>query len=411
MQSSRIASVLARASSRAAAVARPAARRNLSSAADAAKGKVKEAAKTAEAAAEAAKGKAKEAAKTVEGAASSAAGAAKSAAGGGGGGGGGVILFGLLAGAGGYYAYTQGMLDSVLGKSDKAAEASSGDAKPAGKAPVPAYAAKVATAVESLIDDDDNRGPLLVRLAWHSSGTYAKGGSPAGGSDGARMRFSPEAKDGANAGLEKARALLEPIKKAHPDISYADLYTYAGAVAIEHMGGPHIPFRFGRSDFRSEAEIASAKAAVASGRLPDAAQGASHIRDVFYRMGFNDQEIVALSGAHTLGRCHTDRSGFEGPWSFAPTTMSNQYFDLLNKEIEKPGYWTVRKWDGPKQYKDPTGELMMLPTDMALIEDDKFRPYVQLYAKDEAAFFKDFAAAFATLLHLGVDEAKLGETA
>lgn len=46
-------------------------------------------------------------------------------------------------------------------------------------------------------------------------------------------------------------------------------------------------------------------------------------------MGFNDQEIVALSGAHALGRCHTDRSGFEGPWQFSPTTFSNEYFRLL----------------------------------------------------------------------------------
>lgn len=44
-------------------------------------------------------------------------------------------------------------------------------------------------------------------------------------------------------------------------------------------------------------------------------QGSGHVRDIFYRMGFNDQEIVALLGAHTLGRCYTDRSGYEGPWS------------------------------------------------------------------------------------------------
>ena len=49
-----------------------------------------------------------------------------------------------------------------------------------------------------------------------------------------------------------------------------------------------------------------------NGRLPDAAQGQKHVRDVFYRMGFNDQEIVALLGAHTIGRCHADRSGFVG---------------------------------------------------------------------------------------------------
>ena len=54
------------------------------------------------------------------------------------------------------------------------------------------------------------------------------------------------------------------------------------------------------------------KKAPKNGRLPDAAQGENHVREVFYRMGFNDRDIVALCGAHALGRCHTDRSGFEG---------------------------------------------------------------------------------------------------
>jgi catalase (peroxidase I) len=59
-------------------------------------------------------------------------------------------------------------------------------------------------------------------------------------------------------------------------------------------------------------------------------QAQDHLRVIFNRMGFNDQEIVALSGAHALGRCHTDRSGFEGPWQFSPTTFSNEYFRLLS---------------------------------------------------------------------------------
>jgi len=62
-------------------------------------------------------------------------------------------------------------------------------------------------------------------------------------------------------------------------------------------------------------------------------QGAPHLRDIFYRMGFSDQEIVALSGAHSMGRCHPDRSGFKGPWTNAPTTFSNLYFkELLEKK-------------------------------------------------------------------------------
>ena len=87
-------------------------------------------------------------------------------------------------------------------------------------------------------------GPMLLRLAWHSSGTYdvkAKNG----GSDGATMRFNKEAAHGGNAGLQHARALMEPVKAANPDMTYADIYVLAGVVAIEEMGGPNVGFRWG----------------------------------------------------------------------------------------------------------------------------------------------------------------------
>jgi catalase (peroxidase I) len=144
--------------------------------------------------------------------------------------------------------------------------------------------------------DDGSLGPVLVRLAWHASGTYDKK-TKTGGSNGATMRFKPESTDGANAGLEHARKFLEPIKQKNSWVSYADLWTLAGVVAIEKMGGPKIPWKPGRSDVPAQiAEVQPAKVIPPNGRLPDAAQGAQHIRDIFYRMGFNDQEIVALSG-------------------------------------------------------------------------------------------------------------------
>lgn len=72
---------------------------------------------------------------------------------------------------------------------------------------------------------------------------------------------------------------------------------------------------------------------------------------------FNDQEIVALSGAHALGRCHADRSGFDGPWTFSPITVTNDYYKLLFDEK-----WVWKKWNGPKQLEDKkTHSLMMLP--------------------------------------------------
>jgi cytochrome c peroxidase len=129
------------------------------------------------------------------------------------------------------------------------------------------------------------------------------------------MRYSPEKDWGANAGLGLARSLLEKVKAAHPGISYADLYSLAGVVAIQEMGGPTIAWRSGRTD------AADGKTSPPDGRLPDAARKSDHLRDIFHRMGFNDKDIVALSGAHALGRCHLDRSGFVGPWTNAPTTF------------------------------------------------------------------------------------------
>jgi cytochrome c peroxidase len=268
--------------------------------------------------------------------------------------------------------------------------------------------ASVKKDIASVIEKDEGkRGDgtsytgTFVRLAWHCAGTYAKADNT-GGSNGARMRFNPEASWGANAGLGPARAALEPVKAAHPDISYADLYTLSGVVAVEEAGGPAIPFRLGREDF------ADGQLSPPDGRLPNADMGSmkkttGHVRDVFGRMGFNDREMVALIGAHALGRCHTDASGYWGPWTFAENTMSNEYFRLLVEEE-----WTIKKmhngkkWTGPEQYEDKTGQLMMLPSDIALIQDPAFAKIVEEYAKDESKFFKDFANAFSKLLELGV---------
>lgn len=229
-----------------------------------------------------------------------------------------------------------------------------------------------------------------------------------GGSNGATMRFAPEGDHGANAGLKAARDFLEPVKRelslySHryqllthnveqfPWITYSDLWTLAGVCAIQEMQGPTIPWRPGRKD-------RDVSLCTPDGRLPDGAKEHDHLRAIFGRMGFDDREIVALSGAHALGRCHTDRSGFEGPWSFSPTVMSNDYYRLLLGEK-----WNFRKWDGPKQYEDKSSKsLMMLPTDMALIKDKMFRKHVERYAKDDQVFFSEFRDVIVKLLELGV---------
>ncbi|KAG9880302.1 cytochrome c peroxidase-like protein, partial [Aureobasidium melanogenum] len=132
--------------------------------------------------------------------------------------------------------------------------------------------------------DDGSAGPVLVRLAWHSAGTYCAE-TDTGGSNGAGMRYEAEGGDEANAGLQHARVFLEPIKEKHSWISYADLWTLAAVVALKEMGGPQVKWLPGRTDYVDDSKLPP------RGRLPDGAQGADHIRFIFYRMGFTDQEI------------------------------------------------------------------------------------------------------------------------
>lgn len=242
---------------------------------------------------------------------------------------------------------------------------------------------------------------LSSQLHRHSSGTY-DAETDTGGSNGAGMRYEAEGGDPANAGLQHARVFLEPVKEKHPWITYADLWTLAGIVAIKEMGGPEIPWQGGRTDYVDDSKLPP------RGRLPDATKGADHVRHIFYRMGFNDQEIVALSGAHNLGRCHSDRSGFDGAWVNNPTRFSNQYFKLLStlawkKKILPNGIMQFVNYD-----EDSETELMMLPTDMALLSDPSFAQWVKKYADDKELFFRDFSKVFAKLLELGIQRDEQG---
>lgn len=162
--------------------------------------------------------------------------------------------------------------------------------------------------------DEINCNPILVRLAWHDAGTFdaSLAAWPACGGANGSIRFQAELEHGANAGLAKGiNVYLMPIHKRHPAVSWADLIQLGSACAVAHAGGPAIPMRYGRVD------VPDAACCPPSGRLPDAAppygggapDAATHLRAVFHRMGFNDAEIVALSGAHTLGRAFKERSG------------------------------------------------------------------------------------------------------
>ena len=259
----------------------------------------------------------------------------------------------------------------------------------------------VAADVMDLVKADPDRGPTLVRLAWHSSGTYDKMTSTGGSGEGT-IRFKEELAHGGNAGLaDTAVKWMEPLYQKHPSLSYADLYTLGGVASIKAMGGPTIPWSSGRVDALDPAAVTP------DGRLPNADSGpqgaesddSQHLRDIFYRMGFNDQEIVALSGAHALGRCHTTASGYDGPWTPTPTTFNNAYYTLLTNLDWKP-----KEWSGPYQYvAGPKGSLMMLPTDLVLLQDKSFAKYVKVYAKDAEKFNNDFTKAFQKLEELGTN--------
>eukprot|EP00270_Netrium_digitus_P006853 TRINITY_DN197_c0_g1_i3.p1 TRINITY_DN197_c0_g1~~TRINITY_DN197_c0_g1_i3.p1 ORF type:complete len:271 (+),score=49.75 TRINITY_DN197_c0_g1_i3:63-815(+) len=217
--------------------------------------------------------------------------------------------------------------------------------------------------------------PIIVRLAWHSAGTFDVK-SKTGGCTGS-LRNKEELAHGANAGLGWAVELMEVVKEKFPILSYADIYQLAGVVAVEITGGPEIEFHPGRKDnFTSPEE----------GRLPDATKGVDHLRAVFGHMGLSDKDIVALSGAHTLGACHKGRSGFEGKWTHQPLEFSNDYFQIL--------------------LKGGVEGLLLLPTDEALLDDPIFKEYVELYAKDEDAFLKDYAEAHLSLSELGFADAE-----
>lgn len=256
---------------------------------------------------------------------------------------------------------------------------------------------KVYNAIAEKVRDEDDaddgvgRYGLLCRLAWHTSGTYDDK-KKSGGSYGGTMIYAPESLDGENAGLEVGRDFLSEFHYTFPWLSRGDLWTLGGVVAVQEAGGPKIKWRPGRVDESSRAKVPE------NGNLPDASQeSGDYIRKIFYRIGFTDQEIVALIGAHALGKCHTSRSGYDGPWGPSPNMFTNDFYVRLLQD------WHIRKWDGKRQYEDDeTNSFMMLPTDMVLKEDNAFLKYTKLYAEDSDAWFKDFSAAFTKLLEKGI---------
>jgi len=184
--------------------------------------------------------------------------------------------------------------------------------------------------------DYGHYGPLFIRMAWHSAGTYRTADGRGGGGTG-NQRFSPVNSWPDNASLDKARRLLWPIKQKYgKKLSWADLLILAGNCALESMGLKTFGFAGGRADiwepeediywgseaewlgdrrYSGDRELERPLAAVQMGLIyvnpegpdgnPDPIASGRDIRETFARMAMNDEETVALTaGGHTFGKCH-----------------------------------------------------------------------------------------------------------
>ena len=183
--------------------------------------------------------------------------------------------------------------------------------------------------------DFGHYGPLFVRMAWHSAGTYRTSDGRGGGGNGSQ-RFAPLNSWPDNVNLDKARRLIWPIKQKYGrKLSWADLMILTGNVALESMGFKTFGFAGGREDiwepeeiywgaekewladqrYSGDRQLENPLAAVQMGLIyvnpegpngnPDPLAAARDIRETFARMAMNDEETVALiAGGHTFGKCH-----------------------------------------------------------------------------------------------------------
>ena len=139
-----------------------------------------------------------------------------------------------------------------------------------------------------------------------------------------------------------------------------------------------------------------------AGRLPDGDKGVDHLRAIFHPKGLDDRDIVALSGAHTVGHMHADRSGFEGAWTENPLVFDNAYFTEMLRKKYCPH--KVESTGNPQNKCEAGSGTVMMISDLALLEDPGFKPHVEAYAKDQALFFKDFVAAWVKLQEAAVKD-------
>jgi L-ascorbate peroxidase len=205
--------------------------------------------------------------------------------------------------------------------------------------------------------------PAHLRLAFHDAGTYDRH-TGTGGAHGT-IQLIEQLRRGENTGWGHAcLELLAEVRADYPSLSWADLIAVGAAAAVQKCGGPAIDVGLGRMD---------ATEAAPPNRLPAGYEGAFLLKAIFSRMGLEPRDLVALTGAHTIGFAQ------RRPFTPDPMVFSNSYF---------------------RELLAGTNEAM-LSTDRALLSDPELRYFVELYAADEAVFLADFAAALRRLTWLG----------
>ncbi|MGB3368668.1 MAG: catalase/peroxidase HPI [Acidaminobacteraceae bacterium] len=306
--------------------------------------------------------------------------------------------------------------------------------------------------------DYGHYGPLFIRMAWHSAGTY-RIGDGRGGAGSGTQRFAPLNSWPDNANLDKARRLLWPVKQKYGrKISWADLIILAGNCALESMGFKTFGFAGGREDvweperdiywgdedewlgdkrYSDDRKLENPLAAVQMGLIyvnpegpngqPSALASAKDIRETFARMGMNDEETVALiAGGHTFGKCH----GAGDPANVGPepegakieeqglgwknSLGSGKGVDTITSGIEGAWNSTPTKWDNGyfealfnydwDLVKSPAGAWQWIPVDTSAVDTvpdahDPSRKHVPIMTTADLALrmdpiYKDISKRF-----------------
>ena len=286
--------------------------------------------------------------------------------------------------------------------------------------------------ITRIVREDPAMSGSILRLAFHDATVRSLSSDPtSGGSDGS-VRFELEWPE--NRGLSKPLAVVERVYEmqklrfsnqlpeesslsdsdqyAPSPLSFADTLALSGAAVVEASGGPRISILLGRKDVNNAdnrfldrpiggLSTSDDDRSRVTTSLPSAGLDSLGLRNYFGRLGLSEAELVALSGAHDLGR-HVTLLGMpktclknltricleEAPVLFPfvtkdPDTLSNSYFSTLLK-------WNERKLE--------YGEASFIPTDVALVVDEGLRKDVVAFSKNEKLFFRTFVSAYQKLV-------------